>query len=211
MGNLAASGGYYVSAPCRWIVANELTMTGSIGVIMYGLNYRGLMDKVGVRPQVYKSGRFKDMLSGMRDPSQVPAEEAQMMNAMIQETYDKFKSVVASGREQAAANNKGDGRPLARDWADYADGRILSGKEAYRLGFVDELGSFDDAIGRARKLAGVAQANVVEYQQHYDLADLFRLFGRAEPRERTVKLDLGVQLPKLQAGYLYFLSPTVLQ
>ena len=49
MGSLAASGGYYVSAPCRWIVANELTITGSIGVIMHGWNYRGLMDKVGLR------------------------------------------------------------------------------------------------------------------------------------------------------------------
>ena len=64
MGSLAASGGYYISAPCRWIVANELTITGSIGVIMETLNYRGLMDKVGVAPDVYKSGKYKDMLSG---------------------------------------------------------------------------------------------------------------------------------------------------
>src|SRR5262249_47450468 len=56
MGSLAASGGYYVSAPCRWIVANELTITGSIGVIMHTFNYRGLMNKVGLRPIVFKSG-----------------------------------------------------------------------------------------------------------------------------------------------------------
>src|SRR5437867_529250 len=67
MGSLAASGGYYVAAPCRWIVANELTITGSIGVIMHTYNYRGLMNKVGLRPLGYKSGRFKDMLSGERD------------------------------------------------------------------------------------------------------------------------------------------------
>jgi protease-4 len=57
-------GGYYISVPCRWIVANELTITGSIGVIMHGWNYRGLMDKVGIAPMTYKSGKFKDMLSG---------------------------------------------------------------------------------------------------------------------------------------------------
>lgn len=57
MGSLAASGGYYVSAPCRWIVAHPLTLTGSIGVIFHGYNYRGLMDKVGVLPDVVKSGR----------------------------------------------------------------------------------------------------------------------------------------------------------
>ncbi len=66
MGSLAASGGYYISVPCRWIVANDLTLTGSIGVIMEGINYRGLMDKIGVAPIVYKSGKYKDMLS--RDP-----------------------------------------------------------------------------------------------------------------------------------------------
>src|SRR5205807_5034270 len=60
MGNLAASGGYYVSAPCRWIVANDLTITGSIGVILHSWNYRGLMNKVGLRPDTYKSGKFKD-------------------------------------------------------------------------------------------------------------------------------------------------------
>src|SRR5690606_37432008 len=71
MGSLAASGGYYVAAPCQWIVANELTITGSIGVIMQGFNYHGLMDKVGLRRGVYKSGEFKDMLSGARDPELV--------------------------------------------------------------------------------------------------------------------------------------------
>ncbi|MDB6028061.1 MAG: signal peptide peptidase SppA, type, partial [Verrucomicrobiales bacterium] len=54
MQTLAASGGYYVSAPCRWIVANELTITGSIGVIMHGFNYRGLMNKVGLKPMIFK-------------------------------------------------------------------------------------------------------------------------------------------------------------
>ena len=68
MGNLAASGGYYVSAPCRWIVANDLTITGSIGVILSTWNYRGLMDKVGLRPETFKSGKYKDMLSGSREP-----------------------------------------------------------------------------------------------------------------------------------------------
>ncbi len=66
MGALAASGGYYISAPCRWIVANDLTLTGSIGVIIDTWNYRGLMDKVGIRPHVFKSGRFKDMFLGRK-------------------------------------------------------------------------------------------------------------------------------------------------
>jgi protease-4 len=70
MGSLAASGGYYISAPCQWIVCNDLTITGSIGVILHSVNYRGLMDKVGVEPVVFKSGRFKDMLSGSKKPEE---------------------------------------------------------------------------------------------------------------------------------------------
>src|SRR5262249_207767 len=75
MGSLAASGGYYISSGCRWIEANELTLTGSIGVIMHGWNYRGLMDKVGIAPMTYKSGKFKDMLSGDRATNEIPMEE----------------------------------------------------------------------------------------------------------------------------------------
>ena len=208
MGSLAASGGYYVSAPCRWIVANDLTITGSIGVILSTWNYRGLMDKVGVRPETFKSGKYKDMLSGSREPDSITPEEREMVQALIDETYEKFKSVVASGRKRAQEKNKDKGRALTEDWADYADGRILSGTEAFKLGFVDELGTFDDAVKRAKTIAGIHKANLVEYQQRYDLSDFFRLFGQTD--SKVVKVDLGLDAPKLQAGQLYFLSPTFL-
>jgi protease-4 len=212
MGNLAASGGYYISVPCQWIVANELTITGSIGVIMHSYNYRGLMDKVGLRPETYKSGKFKDMLSGDRSPEQISPEEKAMMQHLIDETYGRFKTVVAEGRKQSYDKSKSrsdKGRELASDWADYADGRVLSGKDAYKLGFVDELGNFQKAVDRARKLAGVsAKADLVQYQPHYDLSDIFRMFGRSEGKPATVKVDLGIDPPKLQVGQLYFLAPT---
>jgi len=206
MGNLAASGGYYVSAPCRWIVANDLTITGSIGVIMSTWNYRGLMDKVGVRPETFKSGKYKDMLSGSREPESMTQEERDMVQSLINETYGKFTNVVATGREQAQQRNKSKGRSLNESWPDYADGRILSGTEAYKLGFVDELGTFEDAVKRAKNIAGISKANLIEYQQRYDISDLFRLFGKSEGK--VVKVDLGMEVPKLQAGQLYFLSPT---
>ena len=211
MGGLAASGGYYVAAPCRWIVANDLTITGSIGVIMSTWNYRGLMDKVGVRPETFKSGKYKDMLSGSREPGSITAEEREMVQSLIDETYGKFKSVVKSGRQRAQEKNqenKDKGKALAEDWADYADGRILSGTEAYRLGFVDELGTFEDAVKRTKTIAGIRSANLIEYQQRFDLSDLFRLFGQTD--SKVVKVDLGMDVPKLQAGQLYFLSPTYL-
>ena len=208
MGNLAASGGYYVAAPCRWIVANDLTITGSIGVILSTWNYRGLMNKVGLRPETFKSGKYKDMLGGSRDPDSITPEEREMVQALVDETYGKFKNAVASGRKRAAEKNKDEGRALAEDWADYADGRILSGTEAFKLGFVDELGTFEDAIKRTKSIAGIRDANLVEYQQRYDISDLFRLFGQTEGR--VIKVDLGLEVPKLRAGQLYFLSPTFL-
>src|SRR5215472_5065207 len=129
MGNLAASGGYYVSSPCRWIVANELTITGSIGVILHSWNYRDLMNKVGLKPETYKSGKFKDMLSGERAPGEIPAEEREMVQTLIDETYGRFTNVVATGRSQAHTKNKDlkeKGRSLDPNWPDYADGRVLS-------------------------------------------------------------------------------------
>ena len=212
MGSLAASGGYYISSPCRWIVANELTITGSIGVIMSSWNYRGLMDKVGVLPQTFKSGKYKDMLSGSREPDSVTPEEKAMLQSLIDETFAKFKSVVQEGRGQAYEQNKNGkdkGHALSEDWQNYADGRVLSGSEALKLGFVDQLGGFDDAVERTKSLVGISHANLIQYQQHFDLSDLFRLFGKSDANSK-IKVDLGMDMPKLQAGRLYFLSPTFL-
>ena len=209
MGSLAASGGYYISVPCRWIVANDLTITGSIGVIMETFNFRRLMDKVGVEPDVYKSGKFKDMLSGMRSTNEIPPEERAMVQKLINDTYDKFKGVVRDGRAQAHALNKKDGKPLASDWESYADGRVLSGTDALKYGFVDQLGDFNDAVKTAKKIAGISKANLIEYRERYDISDFLRLFGQSQSAAHDIKLDLGMNLPKLEAGHLYFLSPTV--
>jgi protease-4 len=209
MGGMGASGGYYVSAPCQWIVANELTMTGSIGVIMSTFNYRGLLDKVGVYPQVFKSGKFKDMLRGSKKPEEIDPEETKMLQTMIDETYAKFVSVVEQGRARAQKENKGEGKTLASNWKEYADGRVLTGKQAYNLGFVDELGDFKTAVKRACKLTKISDANLIEYQEPFNLGSLFNIFGQSE--RAAVKVDLGLELPKVQAGRLYFLAPNVLR
>jgi protease IV len=208
MGSLAASGGYYISAPCRWIVADELTITGSIGVIMHTWNYRGLMDKVGLAPVTYKSGKFKDMLGGSRNTNEIPAEERVMVQGLIDETYQKFKSVVAEGRIAAHQLNTTNGCALVPDWAQYADGRVLSGKQAREYGFVDELGDFDKAVERARKIARMRSANLVEYRERHDISEFLRLFGQSSSAH-DLKLNLGMEGPRLQPGQLYFLSPTV--
>ena len=204
MGSLAASGGYYISVPCRWIVANDITITGSIGVIMEAFNYRRLMDKVGVQPDVYKSGKFKDMLSGMRSTNEIPPEEHAMVQKLIADTYDKFKNVVHDGRTRAHDLNKTDGKPLASDWESYADGRVLSGTDAQKLGFVDQLGDFNDAVKATKKIAHISKANLIEYRERYDLSNFLSMFGQSS-QSHDIKLDLGVNFPKLQAGERYFL------
>jgi protease-4 len=120
--------------------------------------------------------------------------------------------VVKEGRGQANDKNKESkdkGRPLSDDWQDYADGRVLSGTEALKLGFVDQLGGFADAVDQTKKIVGLSRANLVQYQQRYDLGDLFRIFGKSDAAG-SIKVDLGLDAPKLQAGKLYFLAPTFL-
>jgi protease IV len=211
MGTVAASGGYYVAAPCRWIVANELTITGSIGVIMQTYNWRALMDKVGVRPQVFKSGAFKDMLSPDKQEIDITSEERRMVQDLVNETFERFKAVIEEGRGLAHARNEDNlgettdqGRQLAANWKDFADGRLLSGKEAWRLGFVDELGDFSAAVDRARKLAGIEDAKLIQYLRPASFGSLFRLLGNSQ--DTRIQVDLGVRVPKLRTG-LYFLAP----
>lgn len=203
MGSLAASGGYYISAPCRWIVANELTITGSIGVIMHGWNYRALMDKVGIKPQVFKSGKFKDMLSGEKSPEDISPEETRMVQDLINQTYSRFTNVVATGRSSAQKVNLDKGRALVDNWAQYADGRILSGKDAQQHGFVDELGNFDTAVERAKTMTGATDASLIRYQQPFDILNMLRMFSKSDAK--SVRIEVGPELPKLQMGRLYFL------
>lgn len=209
MGGMAASGGYYVSAPCQWIVANDLTLTGSIGVILHTFNYRGLMDKVGLLPTTFKSGKFKDMLSGSKKPEEVDQAERDMIQSMIMETYDKFKQVVADGRGRANKTNKGKGRTLVSDWASLADGRVLTGKQAYDKGFVDELGNFETAVETTRKLANISgKARLIRYEEPFDLASLFGILGKSNLKKaeaQTLKIDVGLKMPQIEAGRPYYL------
>ncbi|HTH48628.1 MAG TPA: signal peptide peptidase SppA [Candidatus Limnocylindria bacterium] len=211
MGSMAASGGYYVSAPCRWIVANELTITGSIGVIFHTYNYRGLMDKVGVRSSVVKSGKLKDMLSPDKLPEEELPEERAILKDMIDESYARFKSIIVAGRTQSAKLNEEEkvkgGHRLADNWTDYADGRILSGTKALELGLVDELGNFDTAVERAADLAGLDKANLIAYRMPPSFGGLLRYFVKSDASSLKVEVGgLGLT-PSLPQGRLYFISP----
>lgn len=207
--SLAASGGYYVSAPCQWIVANELTITGSIGVIMQGLNYRGLMEKLGLQPQVYKSGPYKDMLSGNKSPDDISPEEKRMAQGIIDQTYKKFTNIVFTGRMQANIDNLGRGQKMGSNWTNFVDGRIFSGVDAFKNGFVDELGDFETARDRAKKMTGIATANMIRYEEPFNLASYFRWFLKSYTG--NIKVELSAGQPRLKSGRIYLLPPMLWQ
>lgn len=128
------------------------------------------------------------------------------------ETFAKFKSVVKTGRERAASRNKGEGKTLVSNWEEYADGRVLTGKNAFELGFVDKLGNFQTALDVARKMAGISgNAHVIRYQEPFTLSRLFGMgMSTRVKKDDAVKIDVGLDIPEVRAGRLYFLSPTVM-
>lgn len=213
MGGMAASGGYYVAAPCNYIFANKLTITGSIGVIMQSVNFHGLMDKVGVKPVTYKSGDNKDMLSAFNPPEEVTDEQKKILQDFIDETYVEFLQVVRDGRDtNGTRTHYSDVQELASDWEEYADGRILTGQQAFNLGMVDQVGNFDDAIefteSHLNLKAGTMR--VITQEPPLNLGGIFRLLGKAEEKgssgETTLKVDLGLSLPQIKPGVPYYLS-----
>lgn len=109
MGGMAASGGYYVSAPATKIFVNQETITGSIGVIMQAMNYSELAEKVGISFNTIKSGEFKDMMSPNRAMTD---RERNLLQEMLNDSYERFVEIIAEGREMSVADVKkvADGR-----------------------------------------------------------------------------------------------------
>ena len=124
--------------------------------------------------------------------------------ALINETYEKFKGVVADGRANAHDLNKKEGKALAPNWEDFADGRVMSGTQALNLGLVDELGDFDDAVDRTMNIVHIKDANLVEYRERYDIGNFLSMFGQ-NGQAKDIKIDVGLDIPKLRAGCLYYL------
>jgi protease IV len=132
MGDVAASGGYYIASAGDRIFANPGTLTGSIGVIMHLLNWQETEKKIGLVPNVIKSGAFKDI--GSPDRPMTEAEK-DLLQSIIMDSYDQFVGAVAEGRKL----DKEEVKKLA-------DGRIYSGRQAFKAKLIDQLGNYDDAL-----------------------------------------------------------------
>jgi len=149
LGDLAASGGYYVIAPADRIIAHPTSITGSIGVIMLNFNIEGLMAKLGVNDVTIKAGKHKDLLSPFR---QITPEERDSIQKIVDLMLDRFIGIIAESRKMDKAKVR-----------DLADGSVYYAGQAVELGLVDQIGYLEDAVVLARDLAGLDDSQVVEY------------------------------------------------
>ena len=188
--SIGASGAYYTACGADWIMCNDTTFTGSIGVIISTLNYRELFGKIGLESLTFKSGKFKDMLNGAREMT--PDEKA-YVQGLVMQSYDRFVGIVAKSR-------KLDERSLRNG---VADGRILSGTDALASKLVDQLGYVEDAYKKAMDLAEAPGAEVVRYVKPYSWRQLLHLF--AESRAPKVQIEFPGKKYSLQPGRVYLL------
>lgn len=161
LGSVAASGGYYIAAGADKIVANPGTLTGSIGVIMEFANVEKLLEKIGVKGVVVKAGQFKDVGSPFRDMTD---QEKKLLQGVIDDVHAQFIDAVATGRNI----------PLD-DVQAIADGRIFTGRQAFKLKLVDKMGDLTESIQLAGTLAGIkGKPRIVEKKKKIPFLDYLK-------------------------------------
>ncbi|MFJ7753415.1 signal peptide peptidase SppA [Peribacillus muralis] len=192
MGSMAASGGYYISAPADKIYASPETMTGSLGVIMHGYNYEKLAKKYGVEFETIKSGPHKDIMSPTRE---MTGEERDILQNMINNSYDQFVKVIADGRGMTEQQVR-----------KIADGRIYDGRQAKENHLIDDFGHLDDVIAAMKKDIGQKDAQVIRYTDEAGFGSLFsmgaqKMLGNDVETAVLTKILSSSNSPRLM--YLY--------
>lgn len=196
MGDLCASGGYYLSAPADHIIASPTSITGSIGVIMVPIDAHKLVeDKLGLAINPIKSGKYKDMMSPLRS---LRDDERALLQGMVDRMYDRFVDIVTDGRQGHGPFGV-DRDAVEQAVRALADGRIYTGDQAVDNGLADAVGYLHDAIASAKELSGVGNATVVRYRRERGL------FGLMEASAKGINVNAGVQVDA--AGLTAALTP----
>ncbi len=159
-GDLAASGGYYIACAADRIIAQPTTITGSIGVLISAMNFRGLGEKLGVRDVTIKSGDNKDIFNPLQDMS---PEQKALIQEIINSIHQRFMGLVAQARHRPLAEI----RPLA-------DGRIFTASAALDAGLVDELGYWREAVAGMAVLLKEPEVKVLRYEEHFSWTSFLR-------------------------------------
>ena len=194
-GDIATSGAYYVSLAADEIVASPTSVTGSIGVVMAGINLEGLMSKLGVTNQTIKSGEHKDIGSPLR--KMTPAELA-ILQQVLDQMRDRFAGLVRERRPQFAQSDQVDA---------FTDGRIVTADQALDAKLIDRIGYLDEAIAVARGRARLERARVIMYRRSSEPAEnIYSHAALSAPQVNLVNVDLSGLLPS-HAGFLYLWTP----
>ncbi len=193
LGNLAASGGYYVAVACPKIVAAPGTLTGSIGVISQFPNVKGLVERFQIKMETVKSGKLKDAGNPFRD---MTPEDRAYWQGLVDRVHGQFIAAVAEGRGLAAA-----------DVRKIADGRVITGDEAKELRLVDQLGNFYDAVELAKSEAKLSGEPHLVYPPDERGRFLERLMGDAAGAAAdAIATRLSREARAAQEPGLYFLA-----
>lgn len=179
MGDLCCSGGYYISAAADRIMARPTTLTGSIGVIMNGLNAAELAKKIGIESVTIASATNKDLLNPLKP---VDPQHVEILKKPIVQMYDRFVSIVAKGRHLPEEKVRG-----------LADGRVFSAADAKKVGLVDVLGHEEEAMDDVCRLAGSKNVRVYRYREKPSLEKLLMtsfLFESANDIAKEIKSSL---------------------
>ena len=201
MGNVAASGGYYIASAARKIFADATTMTGSIGVFGGKMVYGGLLEKVGVQTVVIARGKNAGMFSGL---GRFSDGEREVMRQTMEHTYKTFVNRVAKGRNMSFdAVHK------------VAQGRVWSGRQALDVGLVDKLGGLSEAVREAARLSkGFAREAEPKVELFPKAKSLFDLLGKGGGDPGRLRfggqlLALARALPAPIAGHALGLARVV--
>ena len=186
MGTVAASGGYYIACAANYVLANPGTLTGSIAAVMAFSNIEELTDKIGVKPIIIKSGKYKDVGSPLRG---MKPEERKLLQSVVDDVHQQFVQAVAKGR----------GLPVS-EVNEIADGRIMTGQQALTLKLVDEMGGLEKTIELLAKKIGVeGRPKVIEQKEKTPFFDW--LLQSSLPSRLAATL-MPASLPRLQ--YVWF-------
>ena len=197
LGDLAASGGYYVACAADAVVAHPTTVTGSIGVILVNLNLEGLLGKIGVRNETFKAGEHKDLLSPLRGAT---PEERRIVQSILDSLHARFVAVVREARPKLDTGRL----------AELTDGRIFDASQALAAGLVDRIGGLRDAIDVAKRSAGLETARVVMYRRADERRENIYSRAGSPAQVNLLPVDLGA----LGGGgprFMYLWAPGLVQ
>jgi len=191
---LCASGAYYISCAADRIVTQPTSVVGSVGVIFETFDASGTMQKIGLKAEPIKSGTNKDMGSPFK-PLGNP--EREIMQGMVNEYFDRFKSIV---REHRAIKDA--------DFALVSDGRVFSGTRSVEIGLADQTGLLEDAIDLCRSMAHAPGAKVVTFRRPYAYnGSIYANSSIPAPQTNVLQLQLPGERSLLPSGFYYLWQP----